>query len=107
WVGTDDGALWVTRNGGKNWKDVTAKVGLPGPYWVATIEASRFAEGRAYVAFDAHRSNDDKPYVYATEDFGETWKSLNANLPGFGSTRCLREDVSNADLLYLGTEFSV
>ncbi len=59
WAGTDDGALWVTRNGGRDWTNVAAKVGLPGPRWVATIEASRFAEGRAYVAFDGHRSDDD------------------------------------------------
>jgi hypothetical protein len=106
WVGTDDGALWVTRNGGKEWLNVMSKVGLPGPRWVATIEASRFVEGRAYVAFDAHRSDDDEPYVYATEDFGQTWKPLRANLPS-GSSRCLREDVTNPNLLYLGTEFAI
>lgn len=106
WAGTDDGALWVTRNGGKDWTNVASKVGLPGNRWVATIEASRFVEGRAYVAFDAHRSDDDEPYVYVTEDFGQTWKSLRANLPT-GSTRCCREDVVNPDLLYLGTEFAI
>jgi photosystem II stability/assembly factor-like uncharacterized protein len=106
WVGTDDGALWVTRNGGKEWTNVMDKVGLPSARWVATIEASRFADGRAYVAFDAHRSDDDHPYVYMTEDFGQTWKSLRANLP-MGSTRCLREDVLNQNLLYLGNEFAI
>src|SRR5206468_3084670 len=106
WAGTDDGNLWVTRDGGQKWTKVAAKVGLPGPRWVATIEASRFAEGRAYIAFDAHRSDDDEPYVYATEDFGQTWKSLRANLP-VGSSRVLREDVTNPDLLYLGTEFGI
>src|SRR5262249_15398286 len=80
------------------------KVGLPGPRWVATIEASRFADGRAYVVFDAHRSDDDAPYVYVTEDYGGSWKSLRGNLP-IGSTRVLREDITNANLLYLGTEF--
>jgi hypothetical protein len=106
WAGTDDGALWVTRNGGKQWTNVMDKVGLPSPRWVATIEASRFADGRAYVAFDAHRSDDDHPYLYVTEDFGQTWKPLRANLP-IGSSRCLREDVQNPNLLYLGTEFAV
>lgn len=106
WVGTDDGYLWVTRNGGKDWTNVTAKVGLAGPRWVATIEASRFVEGRAYVAFDGHRSDDDAPQAYVTEDFGQTWKSIRGNLPT-GSTRCLREDVTNPDLLYLGSEFAV
>jgi photosystem II stability/assembly factor-like uncharacterized protein len=105
YAGTDDGNLWVTRDGGNTWNNVVAKVGLPGPRWVATIEASRFAEGRAYVVFDAHRSDDDEPYVYVTEDFGATWKSLRANLPT-GSTRVLREDIKNPDLLFLGTEFA-
>src|SRR5262249_22801960 len=61
WAGTDDGYLWVTRDGGAKWTNVTEKVDLPGPFWVSTIEASREKEGRAYVAFDAHRSNNDEP----------------------------------------------
>jgi photosystem II stability/assembly factor-like uncharacterized protein len=78
---------------------------LPGPRWVASIEASRAVEGRAYVVFDAHRSDDDNPYVFVTEDFGQSWKSLRANLP-MTSTRVCREDVINPNLLYLGTEFA-
>jgi hypothetical protein len=87
---------------------------------VASIEPSRFSEGRAYVAFDGHRSDDDEPHVYVTEDFGNSWKSLRSNLPpsplggegtrvrgSTGSTRVLREDVKNPDLLFLGTEFAV
>jgi photosystem II stability/assembly factor-like uncharacterized protein len=104
WVGTDDGNLWVTRDGGAVWSNVVDKVGLPGPRWVASIEPSRTVEGRAYVVFDGHRSDDDIPLVYVTEDFGQTWKSLKANLPS-GSTRVLREDIENDKLLYLGTEF--
>jgi photosystem II stability/assembly factor-like uncharacterized protein len=106
WAGTDDGYLWVTRDGGVHWTNVTAHVGLPGPRWVASIECSRFLDGRAYVAFDGHRSDDDEPYVYVTEDFGQTWKSLRADLPA-GSSRVLREDVANSNLLFLGTEFAV
>jgi hypothetical protein len=105
WAGTDDGFLWVSRDGGVKWENVTDKVGLPGPRWVATIEPSRFEEGRCYVCFDAHRSDDDEPYIYVTEDFGKTWKSLRGNLPT-GSSRCLREDITNRNLLYLGTEFA-
>ncbi|MBM3970666.1 MAG: PDZ domain-containing protein [Planctomycetes bacterium] len=106
WAGTDDGNLWITRDGGANWKNVADKVGLPGPRWVATVEPSRFVVGRCYVSFDAHRSDDDEPYICVTEDFGETWRSLRANLP-VGSTRCLREDVRNPNLLFVGTEFAV
>ena len=104
YAGTDDGYLWVTRDGGAKWTNVADKVGLPGPRWVATIEPSRTVEGRAYVVFDAHRSDDDNPYVYVTEDFGQTWKSLRGNLP-MGPTRVLREDIENPNVLYLGTEF--
>ncbi len=105
WAGTDDGQLWVTRDGGVKWDNVAARVGLPKPYYVATIEPSRFADGRCYVCFDAHRSDDDAPYLFVTEDFGQTWKPLRGNLPA-GSSRCLREDIANADVLYLGTEFA-
>ena len=108
WAGTDDGAVWVTRDAGKTWNNVSenfTKAGLPGPRWVSSIEASRVDEKRAYVVFDAHRSNDDEPYVFVTEDYGQTWKSLRANLPT-GSTRVLREDIVNPNLLYLGTEFA-
>lgn len=105
YVGTDDGALWVTRDGGSKWTNIADKVGLPGPRWVASIEPSRYVEGRVYVAFDAHRSDDDQPYVYVSEDYGQTWKSLRGNLP-VGSSRVCREDIQNENLLYVGTEFA-
>jgi len=121
YVGTDDGYLWITRDGGNHWTNLTAssplasrtnessplaprEAQLPGSHWVCSIEPSRFVEGRAYVVYDAHRSDADEPYVFVTEDFGQTWKSLRANLPS-GSTRVLREDIQNPNLLFLGTEF--
>lgn len=106
YVGTDDGALWVTRDGGDNWEDITENLGLAERYLVSSIEASRHETGRAYVALDGHRSDNDAPHIYVTEDKGETWRSLTGNLP-HGSTRCLREDVVNPDLLYCGTEFAI
>ena len=108
WVGTDDGALQVTRDGGKTWDNVAKNIdtaALPGPRWVSSIEASRWESGRAYVVFDGHRSDDDAAYVFVTEDYGKTWKSLRGNLPK-GPTRVLREDLYVKDLLYLGTEFA-
>jgi S1-C subfamily serine protease/photosystem II stability/assembly factor-like uncharacterized protein len=106
YVGTDDGALWVTKNGGHDWQNITANLGIPAPRWVSTIEASRSTDGRVYVCLDAHRSNDEEPYVFRSDDYGATFHSIRANLP-WGSTRCLREDRERADLLYLGTEFGL
>jgi photosystem II stability/assembly factor-like uncharacterized protein len=107
YVGTDDGFLWITRDGGKEWKNITSNLGLPGLRHVSSIEPSRYVEGRAYVVFDAHRSDDERPYVYVTDDFGQTWMPLQAGLPQWGTTRVLREDIENPNLLYLGTEFSL
>lgn len=80
---------------------------VPGPRWVSSLEASRFAKGRCYITLDGHRSNDDEPYVFMSDDYGKTWKSIRANLPtSAGSTRVIREDLENENLLYLGCEFS-
>jgi photosystem II stability/assembly factor-like uncharacterized protein len=88
-------------SGGKPLAELT-----PGHLWVSSLEASRFEEGRVYLALDGHRSDDDRPWIFASEDRGATWRSLRANLPdGCGSSRVLREDRENEDLLYLGTEF--
>ena len=106
YAGTDDGGLWVTRNGGFEWKNITASLGIPAPRWVATIEASRFEDGRVFVALDGHRSDDDEPYLFESNDFGHTWRSIRSNIP-WGSTRCLREDISNANMLYAGMEFAL
>ncbi len=106
YVGTDDGALWVTRNGGRDWKPIHKNLELAEPRWIATIEPSRFEDGRVYVCVDAHRSNDDQPYIFVSEDFGETFTPLHKDLP-WGSTRCLREDIVNENILYLGTEFAL
>lgn len=75
---------------------------------VASLEASRFEAGRVYLAFDGHRSDDDQPHVFVSENHGKTWVSLTTNLPaGAGSSRVLREDLYNPDLLYLGCEFGL
>jgi photosystem II stability/assembly factor-like uncharacterized protein len=110
WAGTDDGHIWVTKDAGQNWTNVSDNLkaaGLPGPRWVASLEASKVKDGRCYAALDAHRSDDDKPYLFVTEDFGATWTNITSNLPAFGSTRVLREDIVNPELLYAGTEFGI
>ena len=81
---------------------------LPGPRWFSSIETSHFQRGRVYVTCDGHRSNDDQPYLFVSEDYGQSWRSLRANLPdSIGSTRVIREDLKNQNVLYLGTEFSI
>jgi photosystem II stability/assembly factor-like uncharacterized protein len=110
WAGTDDGYVWVTKDGGQKWTNVTdnlKKAGLPGYRWVASLEPGRWQAGRCYVCLDGHRSDDDKPYLYVTEDYGQTWKSVTGNLPAFGSTRVLREDITTSQVLYCGTEFGI
>lgn len=105
YAGTDDGALWVTRDGGETWTDIADNLGVD-PRWVATIEASRFKQGRVYVCLDGHRSDDDRAHVFVSDDFGQSFTNIGNQLPR-GSSRCLREDTSNPDLLFLGTEFAL
>ncbi len=108
YVGTDDGYLWVTQNGGHNWTNLAdnLKDALPHPWRVSAIEASRFKEGKAYVSLDRHFYDDDAPYVFVTEDFGKTWKPLRNNLPASaGSAKTIREDLKNSNLLFVGAEF--
>lgn len=108
WVGTDDGNLQLTKDGGKTWTNLIEKVpGVPKNTWVSRVRASKYEVGRAYVTFDGHRNDDYKPYVFVTEDFGETWTDLTASLPDFGSTYVITEGERNPDLLTLGTEFGL
>ncbi len=108
WVGTDDGLVQLTQDGGGTWTDLTGNIkGLPQASWVTRIEASHFAEGTAYACFDHHRWDDYRPYVYKTEDFGRTWTSLAGGLPKVGYLHVVREDPVNPSLLYAGTEFGL
>jgi photosystem II stability/assembly factor-like uncharacterized protein len=107
WVGTDDGNVQVTRDGGKSWTNVVANVkGVPARTWVSRIEPSHFDENTAYVTFDGHRTGDMKTYVYRTRDAGKNWEALaTADLRGFAHV--VREDRVNPDLLFLGTEYGL
>jgi photosystem II stability/assembly factor-like uncharacterized protein len=107
WVGTDDGNVQVTRDGGASWANVVGKVpGLPRNTWVSHVEASRFDEAAAYVTFDGHRGGDMRTYVYRTRDFGASWESLaTADIEGYAQV--IKEDLENPDLLFLGTEFGL
>ncbi|TMQ67880.1 MAG: sialidase [Candidatus Eisenbacteria bacterium] len=106
WVGTDDGNVQVTRDGGRSWTNVVGNVaGLPKNPWVSSIEPGHFAEGTAYVTFDLHTFGDMRPYVYRTTDFGRTWTPLiAADSPVRGYAHVVKEDLVNPDLLFVGTE---
>ncbi|WP_299254572.1 hypothetical protein [uncultured Aquimarina sp.] len=107
WVGTDDGNVQITQDGGKTWTNTTPNIqGVPKNTWVYHIEASNHSKGTAYAVFDGHAQNDMKPYVYKTTDFGKTWKSLVTN-DIIGFVRNIQEDYENENLLYLGTEFGL
>jgi photosystem II stability/assembly factor-like uncharacterized protein len=108
WVGTDDGNVQLTRDGGKTWTDVRTNVpGVPAHRWVSRVEASHFDPATAYLSIDGHRSDDFKPYVFRTTDYGRTWTSLSAGLPQNHPVYVIKEDLKNPDLLFVGTEFSL
>ncbi len=105
WVGTNDGNVQVSRDGGATWKNVTGNIkGVPEETHVSRVEPSHFDAGTTYVSFDGHRTDDHKPYVFVTRDFGETWTSIASNLPE-GNVNVIKEDPRNRNLLYLGTEY--
>ena len=109
WVGTDDGNVQITRDGGKNWSNVVSNVpGVGKGAWVSWVEAGRFAEGTAYATFDRHMYGDMKPYLYRTVDFGKSWTALPAEQSGVrGYAHVIKEDTTDANLLFLGTEFGL
>jgi photosystem II stability/assembly factor-like uncharacterized protein len=105
WVGSDDGVVSVTQDAGKTWTNVTAKIsGVPKWTYVSDVLPSRANAATAYVAFDGHRGGDYRTYVFATTDYGASWRSIVGNLPGGEVARGLAEDRRNPDILYLGTE---
>jgi photosystem II stability/assembly factor-like uncharacterized protein len=108
WVGTDDGNIQLSRDGGRSWANVRPNLrGVPERTWVSRVEASRFDPATAYVTFDGHRRDDFRPYVFRTADYGRSWTSLTANLPAEGPVYVIEEDPRNPRLLFVGTEHGV
>jgi len=106
WVGTNDGNVQVSRDYGETWRNVVDAVrGVPAETHVSRVEASHFDAGTCYVTFDGHRTDDHKPYVFVTRDYGASWTSIASNLPE-GNVNVIREDPRNRNLLYLGTEYA-
>lgn len=106
WAGTDDGLVWVTRNGGKNWENVTPRE-LPEWGTVNAIEASPHDPATAYIAVHRYRLDDYRPYIFKTNDYGKTWKKIVRGLPENDFVRVVREDPVRRGLLYAGTETGV
>jgi hypothetical protein len=107
YAGTDDGNVQLTRDGGKSWMNVTSKIpGVPNAIYVSRVTPSAFSDGTVYLSFDGHRSNDFRPYLYVSTDFGNTWRSIVSNLPA-GSVYTIKEDLKNQNLLFVGTEFGL
>ncbi len=115
WVGTDDGNVQLTTDGGKTWENVVKNIkGLPANTWCPHIEPSKFNAKAAYAVFDDHRRSNWTTYVYKTENFGKSWTSLTKNDPTskidnlqWGFAHVIEQDPVNQDLLYLGTEFGL
>jgi photosystem II stability/assembly factor-like uncharacterized protein len=109
WVGTDDGNVQVTRDGGKTWKSVASKVpGVPKGTYVSRVVASKTGEGAALLAFDGHRGDDYNVYLFATNDYGESWKAIRNGIPDTaGSVHVVREHPRSTNLLFAGTEFGL
>jgi len=106
WAGTDDGLLWITRDGGANWTKITPP-GLSPWSKIAQIDASRFDDDTAYVAVNRMRIDDLRPYAFRTHDAGKTWQSISAGLPDDAPVNAVRADPVQKGLLYAATEHSV
>jgi len=106
-AGTDDGNVWMTRNDGGSWENLTGRFpGVPKNTYVSRVEPSYASEATFYITFDNHRNGDYAPYVYTTNDFGKTFRSIANNLPsgGVNYVHVIREDPTNPNLLFLGTD---
>jgi len=106
WTGSDDGLVHVTRDGGKNWENVTPK-DTPELTQINSIEASPHEAGTAYFAGTAYKSDDYKPYIYRTHDYGKTWQKIVSGIADDAFTRVVREDPNRKGFLYAGTETGI
>lgn len=103
WVGSDDGLMHLSRDGGKTWRNVTPKI-FPEWLMINSVEVDPFTKGGAYVAGTRYKLGDYQPYLYKTEDYGKTWKQITNGIPKDHFTRVLRADPKRKGLLYAGTE---
>ncbi len=107
YVGTDDGLIQITKDGGQNWTKQEEFDGVPNMTYVNMLVASQHSENVAYAVFNNHKKGDFKPYIYKTTNQGEAWTSITGDLPERGSVYAIAEDHESPDLLFAGTEFGV
>ncbi|HEY6246102.1 MAG TPA: hypothetical protein VIX17_19285 [Pyrinomonadaceae bacterium] len=107
YVGTDDGLIQITEDGGKNWRKLDKFPGVPENAYVSRIITSNHDANTAFVGFDNHQNADFKPYLLKTTDAGRTWTSISSNLPANGPVWAIAEDHVNRNLLFVGTEFAL
>jgi len=101
YTGSDDGLVYVTKNKGKKWTNITGA--LPNGLWVSRVTASSHLKSRVYVTLNGYRFDDFTSYVYVSEDYGQTWESIPSNLPKV-SINVLKEDLNDENILYIGTD---
>ena len=106
-VGTDDGLVQITKDGGNSWMKIDNIPGAPYQSYVNSVFTSQHDKNRIYVAFNHHKYGDFKPYVFMSEDMGNSWKSISSNLPTRGSVYAIEEDHVDSGLIFCGTEFGV
>ena len=110
WTGSDDGMLHISRDGGQNWEDVTPKgrnIGLPTEIQVNSIETHPFEAGGLYLAATGYKSNDFRPYLFKTTDYGKSWEKITGGIPSDHFTRVIRADRQQRGLLFAGTESGI
>ena len=107
YVGTDDGLVQVTEDGGKNWRKVDKPAGVPENAYVQRIVASQHDAGTVYVAYENHQNGDFKPYLIKSTDMGKSWVNISGNLPERGGVYAIAEDHVNKNLVFAGTEFGL
>ena len=104
YVGTDDGRIWITRDDGRNWKEINK--GIQKKKWISRVVASGFSKGTVYMAQNGKRDDEFSAYIWKSDDYGETWEDISANIP-LGPVNVIREDPKDKNVLYTGTDTGV
>ncbi len=109
WVGSNDGQVHITNNGGRSWDNLSNNIDMPPWGTISNIEASRFKKGTAYISVDLHQMGDFDPYIYKTEDYGKSWKRISGDIPKSYSSfvHVVKEDPIQSGVLYAGTDNGV